>query len=217
LRILQNKIVVGGLCIFIAAVFAFLLLPGINKSKGNTVMVIKLTENIRVGTKIEETMLKEVEVGSFGLPESIVKEKSQIVGKFTKGALTIDELLLNTKFSEYASDDRLDKIMAEGKKLVSVTVSSNAASVANHLKSGDIVSIICYINGNEVTFTELKNLEIYSVENSESVNVEQVSEDGKNIAETLTLVVDENQAQKLIYAEYSGKLHVLFEKRGATQ
>lgn len=218
MKLLQNKIVVGGICIFMAAVFAFVLLPSINKSKGMTVSVIKLQTDVAAGTKIEEAMLKDVEVGAYGLPESVIKDKSQIVGKYAKKALHPDELLLSGCFSDYATDDKLDKIMEQGKKLVSVTVSSNAASVANHIKAGDSVSFYCYIDGNTVTYPELKSLEVYSVENSESVNAEQSSDDnGEKRAETVTLVVTEEQAVKLVYAEYSGKLHAVFERRGGLQ
>ena len=34
------------------------------------------------------------------------------------------------------------------------------------------------------------------------------------IAATLTLIVNDIQAEKLVAAEYSGKLHAIFEKRG---
>ena len=214
MKLFQNKIVVGGICIFIAAVFAFVFLPGINKSKGLTVSVIKLQTEIAAGTKIEEAMLKAVEVGSYGLPDSIIKDKSQMIGKYAKEALHPDELLLSGYFSDDAADDKLDRIMEQGKRLVAVTVSSNAASVANHIKAGDLVSIYCYIDGNAVAYPELKSLEVYSVENSESVNLEQVSDDGEKRAETITLAVTEEEAVRLVYAEYSGKLHAVFEKRG---
>lgn len=218
MKVLQNKIVVGGICIFIAAIFAFVLLPSINKSKGTTVNIIKLQTEVTTGTKIEESMLREVEVGAYGLSENAVKDKKQIIGKFAKEALRPDEILLSNLFSEYAADDKLDKIMEQGKKLVSVTVSSNAASVANQLKSGDIISVYCYIDNNAVAYPELNALEVYSVENSESVNVEQVTDENtEKRAETITLVVTEEQAQKLVYAEYTGKLHAVFEKRGGMQ
>lgn len=218
MKLFQNKIVVGGICIFIAAVFAFVLLPGINQSKGVTVSVIKLQTDIAAGTKIEESMIKDAEVGAYGLPESIIKDKNLIIGKYAKEALHSEELLLSGFFSDYAADNKLDRIMEQGQKLVSVTVSSNAASVANNIKAGDLVSIYCYINGNTLAYPELKSLEVYSVENSESVNVEQVTDDNaEKCAETITLAVTQEQAEKLVYAEYSGKLHAVFEKRGGLQ
>ena len=109
MKLLQNKIVVGGICIFMAAVFAFVLLPSINKSKGMTVSVIKLQTDVAAGTKIEEAMLKDVEVGAYGLPESVIKDKSQIVGKYAKKALHPDELLLSGCFSDCEPDDKLIK------------------------------------------------------------------------------------------------------------
>ena len=93
--------------------------------------------DIPAGTKIETEMLKLVEVGSYGLPETVVKNTDDIVGKYAKVSMTTDDYLYASKFADYVSDERLDKAVAEGKRLVAVSVPSNAASVANHLKSGE--------------------------------------------------------------------------------
>ena len=61
---------------------------------------------------------------------------------------------------------------------------------------------------------ELKNIEIYSIENSEAQDIEHTDDEADTVAATLTLIVNDIQAQKLIYTEYSGKLHVVFERRG---
>ena len=218
LKIFENKIIVGGICIFIAALLSFLVLPGIYKSKDSTTIVIKLTEDVRAGTRIEKGMLKEIEIGSYGLPKGVVTNADEITGKYAVSNICKDELLFSKKFVEYASDERLDKILAEGKKLVSVSVASNAASVANHLKSGDVVTLVCYVDNKAVIYDELRNIEIYSVENENAVNVEGVSnteDKADTIPATLTLIVNDAQAQKLVSAEYSGKLHAVFERRGA--
>ena len=72
-KLLENKLVVGGVCIVIAAILAFLVLPGMYKQKEKTIYICRLQADITAGTKIEAQMLKQVEVGSYGLPESVVK------------------------------------------------------------------------------------------------------------------------------------------------
>ena len=76
MRIFQNKIAVGVICIIVAAILTFFLLPSINRGKNGTVKVIKLTQQVASGTKIEESMLAEKEVGGYGLPENTIKEKA---------------------------------------------------------------------------------------------------------------------------------------------
>lgn len=219
MKIFQNKIVVGVICIVIAAVFAFLLLPTLNKGKNNTVTVIKLQQSVTAGTKIEESMLEEKDVGGFGLPESVIKEKQQIVGKYANCSITPDEIILNSKISDYAADEKLDSIMANGQMLVTVSLDSVAASVGNHLQTGDIVSIISYADNAVNAYEELKNLEVYSIENDDAQNLDETQgdEEAEKIASSITLIVNQAQAEKLVLAEYSGKVHAVFVKRGVGQ
>lgn len=218
LKLFDNKLLVGGACILAAAVLAFLVLPGVYKSKESTVIICKLKEDIPAATKIEKEMIKETEVGSFGLPADVVKSADDIIGKYAKESILSDDLLFLSKFSDYMTDQRLDNLIADGKKLMSVSVGSTAAGVAGHLKAGDFISIVCYADSSVQVFDELKHMEVYGVENSEAVSVENAEGDKKadKTAATLTLIVTDAQAHKLAFAEYSGKLHAIFEKRGGS-
>ncbi|OQB12881.1 MAG: hypothetical protein BWY15_02030 [Firmicutes bacterium ADurb.Bin193] len=216
MKIFQNKTFVGGVCIVLAAIFAFLLLPSMNKKKGETQTVYKLKTSVSAGTQITEEMLDDKEVGSYGLPETIVKNKDDIIGKYTNCSISAEDYILTTKLSEFAADAQLDKVSANGHKLITITILSVAAGVGNHIKAGDIVSVYSFIDGKTVIFDELRNLEIYSIENDDGENLEeaQKNEDAEKIAATATLIVNDSQAEKLVLAEYSGKLHIVFERRG---
>lgn len=187
------------------------------KQKEKTIYICRLQSDITAGTKIEAEMLKTVEVGSYGLPESVVKNPDDLVGKYAKVSLTADDYLYSSKFADYVSDERFDKAVAEGKRLIAVSVPSNAASVANQLKAGDRVTVAYYTDDNVIIDDALKGIEIYSVENEDAQNLENVkgSEDKEDtIAANVTLIATEEQAAKLISAEYSGKLHIMLENRG---
>lgn len=214
MRIFQNKIFIGGACIILAAVFAFLILPGLYKSKGKTIKVIKLNHDISSGVQINEDMLSEHEIGSYGLPESVVTDKDAVIGKYSNCSIKSEDLILTSKLSDFAADERLDKIHSNGQKLVTVTVPSLAAGVGNHIRAGDYVSVFLYEDGFVEVIDELKNIEIYSIENSEAQDIEHTDDEADAVAATLTLIVNDIQAQKLIYTEYSGKLHIVFERRG---
>lgn len=217
MKFLQNKIIIGAACILTAGIFAFGVLPGMYKGKGGTEKIVKVNATVSAGTKIEESMLVETEVGSYGLPENAVRKKEDAVGKYTKCEISSDDLIIKSKLSDYAANERLDGIFSNGQKLITVTLPSIAAGVGNHIQSGDVISLICFIDNNPVMYDELKNLEVYSVENDDAKNIENTSaEDDENarIAATITLIVNDAQANKLVLAEYSGKLHAVFERRG---
>ena len=219
MKIFQNKIFVGVGCVVLAAVMAFILLPSVNRSKNGTVKILKLKENISAGTQIDEAMLEEKEVGKYGLPESIVNDKDKVVGKFAVCSISSDDLILSSKLSDFAASKKLDGVMNAGKMLVTVSLDSVAAAVGNHLQSGDIVSIIGYADNTVTAYEELKNLEVFSVENDDAQNLDDVENDenAEKIASNITLVVNQAQAEKLVQAEYSGKVHAVFVKRGAAE
>lgn len=219
MKIFQNKIVIGVICIVIAAILAFFFLPSINKSKSNTERIYAFKKPVAEGTKIEESMLTEKEVGSYGLSQSIVKDKSKIVGKYAACDIMPDDLILSSKLSDYAANQELDKVMNNGNVLVTVSLDSVASAVGNHLKSGDIISIVGYINDTVVSYEELKSLEVYSIENENAEKLEDVKndEEAEHLASTVTLIANQVQAEKLIQIEYSGKVHAVFVKRGAVQ
>lgn len=219
MKIFQNKIVVGVICIVIAAILAFFFLPSISKSKSNTEKIYAVKNAVAEGTKIEESMLVEKEVGSYGLPQSIIKDKDKIVGKYVSCDITPDDLILSSKLSDYAANQKLDKVMSQGNMLVTVSLDSVASAVGNHLKSGDIISIVGYANDAVVVYEELKALEVYSIENENAEKLEDVenNEEAEHLASTVTLIANQVQAEKLIQAEYSGKVHAVFVKRGAVK
>ena len=219
MKIFQNKIVVGVICIVIAAILAFFFLPSISKSKSNTEKVYAVKNAVAEGTKIEESMLVEKEVGSYGLPQSIIKDKDKIVGKYASCSITPDDLILTSKLSDFAANQKLDKVMSQGNMLVTVSLDSVASAVGNHLKSGDIISIVGYANDAVVAYEELKALEVYSIENENAEKLEDVEndEEAEHLASTVTLIVNQVQAEKLIQTEYSGKVHAVFVKRGAVK
>ncbi len=219
MKIFQNKIVVGVICIVIAAILAFFFLPSISKSKSNTEKIYVVKNAVAEGTQIDESMLTEKEVGSYGLPQSIIKDKDKIVGKYATCDITPDDLIISSKLSDYAANQKLDKVMSEGNMLVTVSLDSVASAVGNHLKSGDIISIVGYANDAVVVYEELKALEVYSIENENAEKLEDVenNEEAEHLASTVTLIANQVQAEKLIQAEYSGKVHAVFVKRGAVK
>lgn len=74
MKLLKNRIFLSVLCIVIAAVVSFLLLPKLYENKANTVMVLRAAEDIPAGTEIQDRHLVSAEVGSYGLPEDVIND-----------------------------------------------------------------------------------------------------------------------------------------------
>ena len=231
MKIFKNRIFLSALCIIVAAAVSFGLLPRFYENKVATIMVLRAAADIPAGTRIEDKYLAEAEVGKFGQPEDVINDKAQIVGKIAQTDIAKGDYFFPKKLGNNLGDEQLDRITQENKRLVTVSVPSIAAGLSSHLQSGDIVTVAVFMDkasGGQsaspqvILYPELKGLEVYSVENARTQSTAQVREQqaggqsssGDPVPKAVTLVVTEAQAAKLIEAEYTGKLHLIFEKRG---
>lgn len=233
MKILKNRIFLSAACIVLAGVIAFILLPKFYADKSVTTMVLRASEDISAGTEIQERHLASVEMGSFGLPDDIISDKVMIIGKIAQTDIAAGDFLFPQKLGDYIANEKLDRIVKEDKRLVTITVPSIAAGLSSHLQSGDRVSVAVFVNQNaegyenqgsvsRVTlYPELKDLEVYSVDNARTQSTAEVREQqtegrpsGDPIPKAVSLIVTEAQATRLIESEYTGKLHLIFVQRG---
>lgn len=233
MKLLRNRIFLSALCIAIAAAITFLLLPRFYESKSKTVTVLRASADIPAGTKLQDKQIEAVEVGGYGIPEGILNEKNQIVGKIAQTSISKGDYLFPKKLGDYLSNEKLDDIAEKNQRLVTVSMPTLSAGLSSHLQSGDVVTVAVFIDkasgGQDaspqvILYPELKGLQVYSVENARTQDIAKVREqqsesqtpNGDPVAKAVTLIVTEVQAEKLIQAEYTGKLHLIFEKRGAS-
>lgn len=198
-----------------------------------TTTVLRVVNDIPKGTSIENKHIAGVEVGKSGLPGNIINDKTKIIGKIAKTDISKGDYIFPQKIADFVADEKMDRIVKENKRLVTISVSSSAAGLSSHLKNGDFITVAVFLKGQggtnleqgtatrAVIYQELKTLEIYSVENSRAQSTAKAREKEENtsstddlVPRTITLIVTEAQALKLIDAEYTGRLHMILEKRG---
>lgn len=231
MKLLKNRIFLSVLCFVLAAGVSFLLLPHFYADKNATTMVLRAAGDIKAGTEISEHDLVSVEVGSFGLPEGVLNDKAQIVGKVAQTDIAKGDYFFSQKLGKYLVSELLDRIEKNNQRLVTVSVPSIAAGLSSHLLAGDFVTVAVFMekasDGQDsspqvIIYPELHSLEVYSVENDRTQDTAEMREQQKNsqsgtsdpVPKAVTLIVTEAQAKELIQAEYTGKLHLIFEKRG---
>jgi len=196
-------------------------------------MVLRAAETIPAGTEIQDKHLVLAEVGSYGLPEDIINDKSLIIGKIAQTDIAKGDYLFPQKLGGTIANELLDRIARNNQRLVTISVPSIAAGLSSHLQRGDTVTVAVFMDKASdgqstspqvILYPELKGLEVYGVENARTQDTAQVREQqsegqsssGDPVPKAVTLIVIEAQAQKLIEAEYTGKLHLIFEKRGVS-
>lgn len=231
MKLLKNRIFLTVLCLVLAAGVSFLLLPRFYEDKGATVTVLRAAEDIPAGTELAEHHLVSVEVGSYGLPEDVINDKAQIVGKVAQTDISKGDYLFTQKLGNFVVNELLDRIAKNNQRLVTISLPSIAAGLSSHLLAGDIVTVAVFVerasDGQDsspqvILYPELHSLEVYGIENARTQDTAEMREQQKEsqsgssdtVPKVVTLIVTEAQAKTLIQAEYSGKLHLIFEKRG---
>jgi pilus assembly protein CpaB len=231
LKILKNRIFLSALCIIVATAISFGLLPKFYEDKSATIMVLRASEEIPMGTEIKDNHLTIVEVGNYGLPEGVINDKDTVLGKVAQTNIIKGDYFFPQKLGGFLVNELLDRITKNNQRLVTISVPSIAAGLSSHLQNGDIVTVAVFLeqasDGQHsspqiIIYPELKGLEVYSVENARTQDTAEMREQQKNgqspngdtVPKAVTLIVTEAQAEKLIQAEYTGKLHIIFEKRG---
>ena len=233
MKLLKNRIFLSAICLVLAAGVSFLLLPRFYEDKTATVTVLRAVQDISAGTELTEQNLVSVEVGSFGLPEGVINDTAQIVGQVAQTDIARGDYFSPQKLGSYLADEQLDNIAENNQRLVTISVESIAAGLSSHLKAGDIVTVAVFLEKSSdgqdsepqvIVYPELKGLQTYSVENAKTQDTAEMREQQEDsqssnsdpVAKAVTLIVTEAQAEKLIQAEYTGKLHLIFEKRGVS-
>ena len=121
-KLLQNRIVVGLICIVVALVICFGLTPMFNDALKSKVEIVRVSTEIKKGDEITPKMLTTVEVGGYNLPEDVLRQKESAVGKYATADLAVGDYIIPSKLS--------DAPAAENAYLYSLDGSQQAISVS---------------------------------------------------------------------------------------
>ena len=226
MKFLKNRTVLGVLCIAIALVICFVITPLFNASAANLTKIVRIKNDIKVGTEITSKDIETVEVGAYNLPSNVITKPEDVVGKYAAVELLKDEYVLSTKISDTPATENVYLYGLNGsKRVMSVTLPTFAKGLSGKLMSGDIVSIIAVDyqeKGETVVPDELQYVQVVAATDKRG-NDEKVTEyraDGEeetDLPETVTLLVSPSQAIVLAELEAEGEIHISLVYRGTQE
>ena len=76
MRVLKNRTVIGVICIVLSLIICFVVTPLFQKTMSEKKEIVRVVKPIRSGEEITADMVKTVEVGSYNLPEDVVKQQT---------------------------------------------------------------------------------------------------------------------------------------------
>lgn len=232
MKAFKSKLFLGIICIVMAAVLSFAILPSFYSSKSETINAVKLNQDIAAGTVITGELLSTVEVGSYGLPNSVVFNKDDALGMVAFESMYTGEYLTKTRI---VTEEEYEKYLAEQTKglengycLVTLEFPSASAGVASVLRAGHIVDVHESIENEDKSISVQKVLSSMYVYDVLNAKLQSLSKLDKKLAEAVVeedtdydfqpaFVVfrcTEDEAQTLIRLEQMEALHLTLQRAG---
>lgn len=210
-----NRTIIGIICIVIALIICFGAAPVINTISNGKTEVVRVATPILEGTLITKEHLKIEAVGSHNVPANAITSMDEIVGKYAKSDMYQNDYIFSEKLTTdvTSASDMLEGLNGN-KKAISVSISSYATGLSGKLQTGDIVSIIVYSDeeGECITPKELKYVMVITSTTSQGVDKADIKDNSQPA--TVTLLVNQTQAELLAQYERSGRMHFTLEYRG---
>ena len=222
MKIFRNRTVIGVLCILLALIICFGVTPLFSRSASEKTEIVRMTKDIKEGDEITAEMVQTVEVGAYNLPQNLMTDKKEVVGKYATADLAAGDYILSSKLSAVPAAENAYLYNLDGKKqAISVTIKSFATGLSGKLESGDIVTVIVadYQGKGETAIPpELQYVEVISVTASSGydANTGEVV-DEKELPSTVTLLVTTEQAKVLAELEQDSELHLALVYRGTPE
>ena len=222
MKIFRNRTVIGVLCILLALIICFGVTPLFSRSASEKTEIVRVTKDIKEGDEITAEMVQTVEVGAYNLPQNLMTDKKEVVGKYATADLAAGDYILSNKLSAVPAAENAYLYNLDGKKqAISVTIKSFATGLYGKLESGDIVTVIVadYQGKGETAIPpELQYVEVISVTASSGydANTGEVV-DEKELPSTVTLLVTTEQAKVLAELEQDSELHLALVYRGTPE
>ena len=222
MKIFRNRTIIGVLCILLALIICFGVTPLFSRSASEKTEIVRVTMDIKEGDEITAEMVQTVEVGAYNLPQNLMTDKKEVVGKYATADLAAGDYILSSKLSAVPAAENAYLYNLDGtKQAISVTIKSFAVGLSGKLESGDIVTVIVadYQGKGETAIPpELQYVEVISVTASSGydANTGEVV-DEKELPSTVTLLVTTEQAKVLAELEQDSELHLALVYRGTPE
>lgn len=216
-KLFKNRFVIGVICLSLAVVIGFVLVPLVNNLTKSTVEVVRAKTDVAMGTQLTEDMLEMVEVGKLNLPQDTATDMKQVVGLYAEVDLRTGDIILASKVKDkLVLPENKIRQMKQGEASYTVKIGS---SYLRGLYPNDIVTFDTFDNdGNVVHVPELQYVSVITTTTAEGIDIlqhGQVNKDGSPlIPDTVTFILNKEQIDKLLYLEKNSGFKISLRYRG---
>jgi len=127
---MKSRTAIGVVCMLLAIAVCFGVAPLVNKGLAQKADVVCVAADLNQGRLITEEDVKIVTVGAYNLSPKVIKDKSQVVGRFAASDLKEDEMLMESKVTGDADGaENVFKALDGSKQALSITIGSFAGGI----------------------------------------------------------------------------------------
>lgn len=214
----SSRTALGLGCIVAALLIFFVIEPVMTGVVGNTREIVRVRTTIYAGQKITEEMIEKVQVNGGSIPANALIKADEIVGKFTDSKLVAGDYFMGDKLKDSAFGDGIYMNGLDGtKKIISIAVPDFSAGLSGKIQAGDVISILSSSADGSIrgtSYPELKYVKVLAVTLSNGIDGTQNTDGTTALPESVTLLVNETQAQMITGLNESGTAHIILAYRG---
>ena len=234
MRFYKRKFLIAIICLAVSAALTWKVFDSAERSK-ETVTLVQASARVEKGALITPGMLRRAEVGAFGAPAAALSAEDAALGKYAACDMYPGDVITPEKLKtiDEIADGYIQKIREQNKTAVSIQLKGISPGLSGKLKPGDAVTVCVFKGkggfgadeGEAVIYPELQYMEIAAVTNNRAEDIKyepdrEVNHDSiKNLGDTaipatVIFIADERQAVRLVEAENTGVIHLIFRGRG---
>ena len=176
----------------------------------DVISVVAAAHDLAVGKRLQAEDLKLLTLDRKDLPKGSFLKSADVIDRAVATPISAGELLLNAKLAAKGSGEGLTALIEPGKRAVSVQV-NEISGVSGFIQPGTRVDVLftrVFSTGDAATTTILQNVKViaYGRQLDPSAKL-----DPKDTARTTvaTLLVTQDQAQKLVLAGQRGRIQLV--------
>ena len=115
--ILKNRTVIGLLCVVLSLLICFGLTPLFNNALKAQTAIIRVIKDIKKGEAFSNNNTEKAQVGAYNLPTSVIKNESDLSGKYATADLMKGDYILSAKVTDqpYVENDYLYNLDGKAK------------------------------------------------------------------------------------------------------
>lgn len=175
----------------------------------DSVYAVAAAQDLPIGKRIVQSDVKLVALDRKDVPKGVFLKIADVVDRATSVPVAASELVLSGKLAAKGSGEGLTALIEPGTRAVSVQV-NEISGVSGFVQPGTRVDVLftrVFSNGDAATTTILQNVKViaYGRQLDPAAKVDPRDTSKPTVA---TLLVSQDQAERLVLAEQRGKIQL---------